>query len=142
MRAIKFRGKIFKTNEWVYGFYYRHDPPLQCIGESDEEAIHYIVKTGFADWNMPRDIELVQIKIETLGQYSGVKDDFGKEVFEGDIVTSSPEYFDDEDVHIGEVKYMDGGYFIDDNGVLPPLFDETRRLKVIGNVYENPELLY
>lgn len=152
MREVKFRGKSLKTNEWVYGFYYRHDPPLQCIGESDEKAIHYIVKTGFADWNMPRDIELNEINIETLGKYIGLKDCENKEVYEDDLLEDAGnnifivrfgEYT--QITYLGgfkRVKSKEYGFYLEKvktNEKVSAI--EIVYLKLIGNIYENPDLL-
>lgn len=77
----------------------------------------------------------------TLMQYTGVKDKNGREIYEGDIVEQLSERTY-ESVK-GTVKFFDGSYLIEflsgDNGVF--LFDEVAYNEVLGNVYENPELL-
>ncbi|MFA7708495.1 MAG: YopX family protein [Candidatus Pacearchaeota archaeon] len=76
-------------------------------------------------------------------QYTGLKDNKGKEIYEGDIVKNK--------LHgIGEIKWQDrkGGWdsnlWKDDynNGCLSShTEDDLLGVEVIGNIYENPELL-
>jgi len=80
-------------------------------------------------------------------QYTGLKDKNGKEIYEGDIVQNKDfiEQWDEatEDV-IGVVELYDGCFGLvnseDDLSNELPLFALTE-IEVIGNVYDNPELL-
>ncbi|WP_346216386.1 YopX family protein [Caldifermentibacillus hisashii] len=77
-------------------------------------------------------------------QYTGLKDKNGKEIYEGDIcetVTYSGKPFGTIDV----VKFSGGAFKLTDieDALLPiPLDDsDIQSVEVIGNIYENPELL-
>lgn len=65
-------------------------------------------------------------------QFTGLHDKNGKEIYEGDIVKR------DLDGDVGMVE-IDSGVFTMSGDCQLPLFQET--VEIIGNIYENPELL-
>ena len=77
---------------------------------------------------------------EILMQYTGLKDIEKKEVYEGDIVYET--FMGEDDVYKGEVVWFDSGWFIKtkEHGTLA-LTDCSESIEVIGNIYENPELI-
>ena len=76
-----------------------------------------------------------------LMQYTGLKDKNGREIYEGDIVMQLSERTYDSVT--GVVKFIDGSYVIEsaDGKTSVYLFDEVAFNVLIGNIYENPELL-
>lgn len=69
-----------------------------------------------------------------LMQYTGLKDKNGKEIYEGDIVRYYS-FIKDKKL-LAEVIFEEGCFVIDDY-----YLGHKKRVEVIGNIYENPELL-
>lgn len=86
----------------------------------------------------------------TIGQFTGLYDKKGKPIYEGDIVA-----LPSQDIAFGIVTWHDNGYFFIDNsdGVWRSFGNDFRtlgefmnlgddhKIKVIGNIHDNPELL-
>lgn len=87
-------------------------------------------------WNM-------QYEFDAIMQYTGVLDFNGTEVYEGDIVKLIEDrYREDvfESFIAGEVKFRNGSFYITDGAVSRFRWDDYI-VEVVGNIYENPELL-
>ena len=147
MREILFRGKRLDNGDWVEGYLYEHEPPLVgIVSEKDEPEASkwFIARTGFADWNMPRPVEFVEVSPSTVGQYTGLKGKNGKRIFEGDIVKTS------DITHEGVIQISGESFEIAiRKGCWVMVagedwdFLETNHecIEVIGNIHDNPELL-
>ena len=144
MREILFRGKRLDNGEWVDGYLYEHEPALVGIAsENDvpEPSKWFIARTGFADWNMPRPVEFVEIDPSTVGQYTGLKDKNGKRIFERDIIKRfwigaeiiyCVRYDGENARFIGKALNKSGFTTFDGDGEM---------FEVIGNITDKPELL-
>lgn len=124
MREIKFRGYNAKNKEWLYGCY------LINRGE------HFICPDGI----QPADktSEDFQIDPETLGQFTGLKDKHGKEIYEGDVLKENTtkskyivEWRADTAAFVMVLSKTDQWYNM--------MF--AQHIKIIGNIHDNPELV-
>ncbi len=77
---------------------------------------------------------------KTIGQYTGLHDKNRKEIYEGDIVEITRPCI----LERGEVKFINGCFDIKSKDTLLMLYQceiNNFKLKIIGNIYDNPELL-
>lgn len=127
---IKFRAKALVNNEWVYG------------------DLH--IRSAFA--HIHADVGAsYKIDTDTIGQFTGLLDKNGKEIYEGDIVD-----FDDKPYCVNGSKYQ--GAVVMHNGawcvqhyekcfdvhLYSPLFADdfaNRKTIILGNIHDNTELL-
>ena len=155
MRKIKFRGKRIDNGEWIYGNL------IKNINEDTDEVRFFIIRNPRltkdcgccdsceCDYNCVGYI--IEIKEETVGELTGLKDCIGKEIYEGDMIKisdSDMEYFpeDGEDFIVKWFKDCCGFWIwhIESNrwwdGDMNP-FSYEPEIEIIGNIYENPELI-
>ena len=149
-REILFRGKREDNGEWVEGL-----PLYGNIGNEITEIQSRKTKSGKdcedKDWYL-NDGEIVPIILQTLGQYIGKVDINGKKIFEGDILLINHREWSVEEREIVEVKWCGNeGYPAFDipksstsgecNGLSLINNCEDYSVEIIGNIYDNPELL-
>ena len=127
MREIKFRGK-----STVFGKGWRYGYLTVAVG-------------GKGKWfkitnpNAPNCYD-PEVDPETVGEFTGFKDIDDKEIFEGDIIQN-----DEHPEEVGKIINENGCWLVDwvDDDTKPCLgwlLDNTPQ-KVIGNIFDNPELL-
>ena len=145
MREIKFRGKRTDNGEWVVGclIIISHKAWIKDI--NDKTTNQRRLAKDFADFSC------VEVEKETVGQYTGLKDKNGKEIYEGDIVINgttiiygggNKQTFKDVGVVRWDVKNC--CIVLNNKKSTKRLTHKTMKqygIKVIGNIYDNPELL-
>lgn len=128
-REILFRGKCTVDGKWYEGNYIETK-----VGENTVPII-----TPFGKLTcMLCDGCFYQVDLDTVGQYTGLKDKNGKRIFDGDIVRIK----EDEDIYkpgIVEWQASEARYLVRIDWYLFAM-DEWD-YEVIGNIYDNPELL-
>lgn len=123
-REIKFRGIYVENKKMIYGniqVAYKHTAGLG--------SVPYYRIDNVEDGNF-------EIKDGTLSQYTGLQDKNGTNIFEGDIVKFQEQVL--------EVKYKANvASFVLRNKEVCWHFNtfDTGEIKIIGNIYQNPELL-
>ena len=139
MKKIKFRGQTVDTKELIYGYLIQTEKDFKNVVE-------------ILDWSKVgcKPEKSLVVNPETVGQFTGLTDKNGIEIYDGDIITVNSkivkqvrinDYFlavqvaNKEDLKLidildpwqtpGEVWWNDFG----------------REIIVIGNIHDNPELL-
>ena len=125
MREILFRGRRVDNGEWETGSLI-----VERMNTSDQQVMIADKMTGYPTLVIP----------ETVGQYTGLKDKKGTRIFEDDIVKFDgyPEFysyvcFENFAFMCKSKVYKQYGYHISN--------ESGHKLEVIGNIFDNPELL-
>ena len=134
MREIEFRAKN-EYGKWFYGSLVNFDEKsgyvyiLEPFTQASTLPIYALIKEN-----------LHLIDIDTIGQYTGLKDKNGVKIFEGDIMP----IWENGEKYLYKVVY-DGDCFmlsmLDSEQGSYPLSVKCKQSEVIGNIYENKELL-
>jgi len=130
MREIKFRGR--NGNMWVYGNLHirkheKYGDSAFIIGSTEKPAT-------------------MQVDVQTVGQFTGVHDVNGKEIFEGDILKFTDDgllCYVDWHKHLRKF-YLSFGEKQKENDTKSDIFEMMRmgyKFAIVGNIHDNPELL-
>ena len=129
MRTIKFRGKSVINDKWLFGYlsWYQEEDPYRFINNKLVDS-------------------------ETLGQFTGVYDKNGNEIYENDILQLkrdgkeyNPLLVVYSEVYAGfcmlSESALNNAIYKPHRPVNPNWWDEFKdEIEIIGNIYDNPEL--
>lgn len=114
-REIKFRAKRKSDGQWVYGDLITKPIHHECV----------ILESGCINHS---------VIAETVGQYTGIKDKYEREVFEGDLIR--------KECDVLPVEYYDSCFRTPKNGSSYRLGGWRKQyIEVIGNIHEHHHLL-
>ena len=129
MRTIKFRGRLKSNGNWEHGDLL-HDNVGGCYV--------YLVEAE----NLYKGNEVIP---KTVGQFTGLYDKDGEEIYEGDILQ-----FGNSPSGVCEVKWNESiaafcirFHFENEIGSRPlgEWLVEKKNIAIIGNIHDNPELM-
>lgn len=128
MREIKFRAYAVEDlidSQWIENGY-----GVTKIKYTDGASSVHIL-TSYGDY---------QVVEDSVGQYTGLKDRNKREIYEGDIVQFTDNYDTDIPPRIGVVKFNNASFYITDGAYSCYRWIDIN-VEIIGNIYENPELI-
>lgn len=142
MRQIIFRGQRVDNDEWVYGFYFERVRGKDAAANVDKRC--FIL---YETWD--EGFIVTEVKPETVGQFTNLKDKDGKMIFEGDIIDYAWDTLCGGEEHRtyvisygdNEAKFVGDCVIGNPRHSLPTFEYIGGRGEVIGNVYGNKELL-
>ena len=130
MRTIKFRGKRLDNGVWLYG-------SLLVSHFKDDKKERYFITQFSGNYTFEHEVDP-----NTVGQFTGMKDKNGKEIYEGDIIEYRGMHY--------VIVFWSGMFYAsveecnkDIYGGFPlwGCLDEDHEIaRVIGNIHDNPEL--
>lgn len=121
MRKIEFRGKRVNDGQWVYG-------DLETRPTLDVAAIHQYNEIGIYDCQD-------YVDKDTVGQFTGLQDANGVDIYEGDIVRYRPNN------KTYQVVFKDGIFWGEGENGCGCAAHFFPSCEIVGNIHDNPELL-
>ena len=124
MRTIKFRGIDAPNNEWIYGSLVIVNDNFHIL-DGEEDTAH--------DYN--------RVDEDTVGQFTGLKDKFGNEIYEGDLLSRNTGltyqvYWNNNESGFN----MKNTSWADDDCPMN-FYNVEGRFEVVGNIHDDSELV-
>lgn len=124
-----FRAKRIDNGQWVQGAVLYHDDTATIFNQHPADG----------------SLQGFEVDINTICQCTGLKDKNGNLIWENDIAFVKDEdgCSGQMDTGIGEISFLEGLWYIEggvQNGLFS-LIDRCFQIEIIGNLFDNPELL-
>ena len=135
-REIRFRGKRCSDGKWVYGFYI--ESKYSWKGHKPHKS--WIVSNAISNGGFFNILGRYAVKDNTVGQFTGLYDKNGKEIYEGDIVKCNEFVYS---VMFNDKRFASFGLRRKADVFMHYFGEamESQQCEVIGNIHDNPELL-
>jgi len=137
MRTIKFRGKRLDGEGWAYGY------PLEKFQAIDAEP-RIVIDTcrTFANDGY-HSLEQYAVLPESVGQWTGLVDRHGKEIYEGDVLLNITNPLVDNEPFLIYYDTQEGMWMWFDKNEEGDAFNWAiaKHSEIIGNEFDNPELM-
>ena len=123
-REILFKAKRKDNGEWIQGYYYQ------------------IWQQGYILWGMINNMpDMVEVNPDTLCQCTGLTDERGQKIWENDICNRKEKYPEIVTYNKGDYSYVFGKEMHTDACNLGFYVCERNCVEVIGNIFDNADLL-
>lgn len=144
MRELLFKGKAKGTGEWISGGYLQR-AEAKYYFKKDQALIHCYISSDWTTYfGLPSELTIHEVEPSTVCQCTGLTDKNGKKIFEGDILRHADEtilktVWNDRKYGFA-AQCVKGSVLLKDCKWGLGEF-ESDEVEVIGNVFDNPELL-
>ena len=128
MREIKFRAKRTDNGAWVTGDL-QHVQRINTKEQAEQSGKRSEPAVRIANYDVDE---------QTIGQYTGVHDEYGNKIYEVDVIFQINVFGG----RMYSVEYINGAFCLCRNGdIWLALVDVRLSIYVRGNIHDNPELL-
>ncbi len=129
MRVIKFRGKSIDSEQWVYGNLLQFSLNGEPVKTNFSILPFECIKTNETTY----EAQPIGVIYDSIGQFTGLHDKEGKEIYEGDILCEVGSG------KIVEVVYDAPEFCLNDNVYGYVFLNHPEFFDVAGNIYDNPD---